>query len=294
MQRSEILDKRKKEVEKKKNKPSVYDLPMFTEYPKPAKNPEKIFNLKNSQKEFDIFINGDSRDMKEINSNVVSLIITSPPYNVNKGYGNYDDSSNLEDYLEYLDSTWNECYRVLRPGGRLCVNIANIGRSPYLPLTSYITQHLIDIGFFMRGHIIWDKAASVGVSTAWGSYMKPSNPSLRDVHEYILVFSKISNKLKKASDSGEEDITKEEFLEFGKSIWNMITANPKTIGHPAPFPLELPYRLIKLYTYPGDLVLDPFMGSGSTCISAKNTGRHWIGYDIDESYIKLAEERINQ
>ncbi|MCP4762300.1 MAG: site-specific DNA-methyltransferase [archaeon] len=260
----------------------------------PLKNKERDFHLGKTQKILDHIIQKDSRDMNDINDNTVSLIVTSPPYNVNKDYGKYKDKSGLEEYLSFLDEVWKECYRILRQGGRLCINVANIGRSPYIPLEAYISKRCIDIGFFMRGQILWDKGASVGASTAWGSWLSPSNPTLRDVHEYILVFSKGTNQLKKALDSDSSDITKDEFLNYGKSIWVLNTANAKQIGHPAPFPIELPYRCIKLYTYPGDLVVDPFLGSGTTCIAAKNTGRHWIGYDIEKKWVNLAKRRISE
>ena len=292
LKREKLLRKRKKETAKKKQKPSVYDLPMFHEMERPIKNPEKDFQLAHTQKILDRFFQKDARNMEEIQDNTVSLIVTSPPYNVDKAYGKYEDASGLEDYLGYLDAVWKECHRILRPGGRLCINIANIGRAPYIPLEAYIAEHCINLGFFMRGQIVWDKGASVGASTAWGSWLSPSNPTLRDVHEYILVFSKGSNQLKKAVDSLDPDITKDEFLEYGKSIWVMTTANAKQVGHPAPFPLELPHRCIKLYTYPGDLVIDPFAGSGTTCLAAKEAGRHWIGYDVDKNWVDLAHKRL--
>jgi site-specific DNA-methyltransferase (adenine-specific) len=292
--REDLLRKRKKETLKKKGKPSVYDLPMFKQMKRPIKNKEKQFHLGNNQPILNKIILGNSQRMKEIKSNTVSLIVTSPPYNVNKNYGEYSDKAGLMEYLNYLDNVWRECYRVLRIGGRLCINIANIGRAPYVPLEAYISDRCVKLGFFMRGQIIWDKGASVGVSTAWGSWLSSSNPTLRDVHEYILVFSKISNQLKKALDSEDPDITKEEFLTFGKSTWIMNTANAKQIGHPSPFPEELPYRCIKFFTYPNDLVLDPFLGSGTTCIVAKKTNRHWIGYDVEKDWVNLAKKRLKE
>lgn len=292
MQSPEILKKRAKEYQRKKQKPSVYDLMLFQQMERPAKNKEKKFVLEQRQKLIDVNICSDSRKMKEVIDETVTLIITSPPYNVNKQYKSYKDETGLIDYLDYLDDVWKECYRVLRPGGRLCINIAGIGRAPYVPLQAYISNRLINLGFFMRGSIIWNKGASVGTSTAWGSWKNPSNPTLRDIHEFILVFSKFSNKLILHDKEISPDITRDEFLEFGKSVWNFGTANAKKIGHPSPFPEELPYRCIKLYSYPGDLVLDPLCGSGTTCLVAKNTGRHFIGYDINPEYIKLADKRI--
>jgi modification methylase len=290
--RKDILKKRKKEAKKKKLKPSVYDLPMFQEMERPEKNKEIDFTLKKSQAKLNQIFRKDSRNMEEISDSTVSLIVTSPPYNVDKNYGKYDDKTGLDEYLAFLDDVWRDCFRILRPGGRLCINIANIGRAPYVPLEAYFSKHCVDLGFFMRGQIIWDKGASVGASTAWGSWLSPSNPTLRDVHEYILVFSKGTNKLKKAIDSADSDISKEEFLKFGKSVWVMNTANAKQVGHPAPFPKELPFRCIKLFTYPGDLIVDPFVGSGTTCLAAKETKRHWIGYDIEENWVKLARDNL--
>jgi site-specific DNA-methyltransferase (adenine-specific) len=290
--REKLLIKRKNEAKKKKLKPSVYDLPLYSNIERPLNNKEKDFCLSSKQRILNKIINSDSRKMADIQSDVVSLIITSPPYNVGKKYSEYDDKNGLDDYLEYLDKVWIECYRVLRPGGRLCINIANIGRAPYLPLESYFICHLEKIGFSMRGQIIWNKEASVGNSTAWGSWMKPSNPTLRDVHEYILVFQKLTSQLKKAVDSEESDINKEEFIEFTKSIWSFPTESAKRIGHPAPFPIELPRRCIKLFSYPNDLILDPFSGSGTTCVSAKMEKRRYIGYEIDESYVEISNKRL--
>ena len=229
-----------------------------------------------------------SNNMKELPDNSVHLMVTSPPYNVGK---EYDKDLSLDEYRELLKSVFKEVYRVLAIGGRACINVANLGRKPYIPLHSFIIEDMTKIGFFMRGEIIWNKGSSASPSTAWGSWMSAKNPTLRDVHEYILVFSK-GNNGRFNSDTKESTITKDEFMELTKSVWHFQAVQARSIGHPAPFPLELPLRLIKLYTFKGDVVLDPFMGSGQTAIAAKKLGRRYIGYDINKEYCKLAEDRI--
>ncbi len=231
---------------------------------------------------------GSSENMQEIPDNSVQLMVTSPPYNVTK---EYDEDLSLEEYLHMLRNVFAETYRVLVHGGRACVNVANLGRKPYIPLSDFISQIMIETGFLMRGEIIWYKGAGAGVSLAWGSWRSAANPVLRDTHEYILVFSKGGFSRKKSAGK-ENTITKEQFLEWTKSVWQMSTESAKKVGHPAPFPVELPYRLIQMYTYKGEVVLDPFMGSGSTAIAALKSERIYTGYEIDSNYIKLAGERI--
>lgn len=231
---------------------------------------------------------GSSENMEEIPSNSVHLMVTSPPYNVTK---DYDEDLSLREYLELLNNVFSETHRVLVHGGRACINVANLGRKPYIPLSDYVSHIMMDIGFLMRGEIIWHKGAGAGISMAWGSWKSASNPVLRDTHEYILVFSKGSFSRKKQLEN-EDTIERDQFMEWTKSVWTMNTESAKKIGHPAPFPIELPHRLIQLYTYRDDIVLDPFMGSGSTGIASLRSGRKYVGYDIDPQYIKLAEERL--
>ncbi|MGA9049279.1 MAG: site-specific DNA-methyltransferase [Dehalococcoidia bacterium] len=229
-----------------------------------------------------------SEHMSELPDCSVHLVVTSPPYNVGK---QYDDDLSLDEYMGLLKRVFAETYRVLVPGGRACINVANLGRKPYIPLNSYISRAMQESGFLMRGEILWDKGSSVGSSTAWGTYMKAGNPVLRDVHEYILVFCKQSftrpNPHKRKST-----ISREEFLEFTKSVWKFASERAGKIGHPAPFPVELPRRLIQLYTFEDEVVLDPFAGSGSTCLAARQANREYIGYDIDRSYCELAGKRL--
>jgi DNA modification methylase len=228
--------------------------------------------------------------MTELPDNSVHLMVTSPPYNVGK---QYDNDLSLEDYLAFLLRVWKETHRVLVPGGRMCINVANLGRKPYIPLHAFIAEQAISLGFLMRGEIIWNKAASASPSTAWGSWKSASNPTLRDVHEYILVFCKGSFKRQNPSKR-ENTISRDEFLEYNKSVWNIAAEPARRIGHPAPFPVELPRRLIQLYTFKGEIVLDPFMGSGQTAIAAMKSERQYAGYEIDGKYLELAKRRINK
>ncbi len=230
-----------------------------------------------------------SENMEEIPDNSVHLMITSPPYNVGK---EYDNDLTLDEYLELLTSVFSQTYKKLVTGGRACINIANIGRKPYIPLHAMVIETMLDLGFLMRGEIIWDKSASGGGSCAWGSWMSASNPVLRDYHEYILIFSKESYSKNKAQ-AKRDTIDKDDFIQWTKSIWTFPAVNAKRIGHPAPFPIELPHRLINLYSYEGDVVLDPFCGSGTTCIAALQNKRNYIAYDINEDYIRLSQKRIS-
>ncbi|NMB15721.1 MAG: site-specific DNA-methyltransferase [Firmicutes bacterium] len=237
----------------------------------------------------DTIICQDSRSMEQLPDNSIHLMVTSPPYNVGK---DYDEDLSLDEYRELLRAVFAETYRVLTPGGRVCINVANLGRRPYIPLHSYVIQDMLDLGYLMRGEILWDKAASAGVSTAWGSWMSASNPTLRDVHEYILVFCKEAFGRKR--ESRESTITREEFLDFTKSIWSFPTESARRVDHPSPFPVELPYRCIQLYTFAGDVVLDPFCGSGTTCIAALSTQRHYVAYDIKQEYVDIAHKRVTE
>ena len=226
-----------------------------------------------------------SEDLGELPDCSVHLMVTSPPYNVGK---EYDEDRTLDEYRAFLKRVMAEVYRVLVPGGRACINVANLGRRPYLPLHAFIIGDMLSLGFLMRREIIWDKSAGTDPSTARGSRgpdevrrtssgarirCSPANPTLRDTHEYILVFCKQTftrpNPYGRAGTIGRD-----EFLEFTKSVWRFP-------AEPAPFLEELPYRLIQLYTYEGEVVLDPFIGSGATAAAAIRARRHFVGYDIE-------------
>lgn len=263
-----------------------YESRLYADFP----DGTKISYVENpvAEEHLDRVIVRSSESMQELPDDSVHLMVTSPPYNASK---EYDKNLTLADYLDLLSRVWAEVLRVLVPGGRACINIANLGRKPYLPLHAYLIQEMENLGFLMRGEIIWNKAASAGSSTAWGSWKSAANPTLRDVHEYILVFSK--GAFRRANlHKRPSTITRDEFLEYTKSVWAFGAESAQKIGHPAPFPLELPYRLVQLYTFAGEVVLDPFLGSGQTAIAALQAGRHYVGYEINPVYAALAEERI--
>jgi site-specific DNA-methyltransferase (adenine-specific) len=250
-----------------------------------VKNIEKPIPIESIDK---IYCKSSER-MEEIPDYSVHLMVTSPPYNVKK---DYDEDLSLDEYRNLLKAVFKETYRKLVTGGRACINVANLGRKPYIPLHKYIIEDMLDIGFLMRGEIIWNKATSASASTAWGSWLSARNPVLRDIHEYILVFCKES--FSREGINKKNTISKEEFLEWTKSVWTFSAVSARSIGHPAPFPVELPYRLIQLYTFEGETVLDPFIGSGQAAIAAIKAKRHYIGYDTNEEYVKLAQKRIRK
>ena len=230
--------------------------------------------------------NKSSENMEELVDNCVSLTVTSPPYNIGK---DSDLDLNDEEYWKMINKVFSETYRVTNSGGRLVVNVANLGRKPYIPFSKYFTDVLTEIGFIMRGEIIWQKSKGANANFAWGSWLSASNPVIRDIHEYCLVFSKDSMK---NSNGGISTIEKDEFMESTLSIWNINPEKAKKIGHPAPFPVELPKRFINLYSFKDDLVLDPFIGSGTTAVASKLMQRNYVGYEINKDYIEIADKRL--
>ena len=225
-------------------------------------------------------------DMSELSDNSVALMITSPPYHAGK---DYDSNATFEEYLDLLEAVFRETYRVLEPGGRAVVNVANLGRRPYVPLSHLITDRMLRVGFFMRGEIIWRKGKGANGNCAWGSWRSAANPVIRDVHEYCLCFSK--GRFGRAR-KGKSTMSADDFMQSTLSVWELPPESAKRVGHPAPFPVELPRRFIGLYTYEGDLVLDPFMGSGTTAVAAVVTRRRWVGYETNQDYVAMALDRI--
>ena len=267
---------------------ALYDGSRLKKPDTPHSPPSPPLKASPTQLELDIIHRHDSQQMCHLPDGSVHLMVTSPPYNVGK---DYDVDLSLESYKTLLGNVLAETYRVLVDGGRACVNIANVGRKPYIPLHAYIITLAEQCGFSMRGEVIWDKGASAGSSCAWGSWRSASNPTLRDVHEYILVFQKGTFQ---RHPIGENTLSRDDFLEHTKSVWRFPTTSAKRAQHPAPFPLELPRRLINLYSYKGDIVLDPFMGSGTTALASVATGRHYVGYELEQRYIDVAHGHLSR
>ncbi|MGE3620960.1 MAG: site-specific DNA-methyltransferase, partial [Acidimicrobiia bacterium] len=254
---------------------------------------------------FDVIHRHDARDMRQVESNSVALVVTSPPYFAGKQYeeslGHDGVPGTYFEYLALLHDVFEECKRVLEPGGRIAVNVANLGRRPYRSLAGDVTEILQDLGLLLRGEVVWWKGRAAGGSCAWGTFQRPSNPVLRDVTERIVVASKgrFDRALKPEQRLGLDlpstaTISRDEFLEATTDLWEIPPESATRVGHPAPFPVELPKRLIELYTYEGDVVLDPFMGSGTTAVAALRTDRHYIGFDTDGAYVERATARIEE
>ena len=254
----------------------------------------------------DTIVCGDSRAMAQLDDSCVALVVTSPPYFAAKEYelalGEGHVPKDYVDYLAMLRDVFAECVRVLEPGGRIAVNVANLGRKPFRSLAGDVTRILQDeLHLLLRGEVVWIKAKGASGSAAFGSFAKASNPVLRDLTERIVIASKgrfeRAVPWQKRQERGlpwESTIAKEDFLAWTLDTWEMRPESAKRIGHPAPFPVELPRRLIELYTYRGDVVLDPFMGAGSTALAAVQTDRRYVGYDTDPEYVALANRRIEE
>jgi DNA modification methylase len=233
----------------------------------------------------------------------VALVVTSPPYFAGKEYeealGQGHVPATYFEYLDMLEAVFAKCVEKLEPGGRIAVNVANLGRRPYRSLSSDVITIFQDLGLLLRGEIIWQKAKGASGSCAWGSFQSPTNPVFRDLTERIVVASKgrfdraKTRREREADDERPSEISlfKEEFMEATIDLWEIPPEMATRVGHPAPFPVELPQRLIELYTYRNDLVLDPFMGSGTTAVAAIRTNRSYVGFDTDEGYVEAARER---
>ena len=258
----------------------------------------------NAPKLIDEIVVGDSRDMTDVADSSVALVVTSPPYFAGKAYeaelGKGLIPADYVAYLQMLRDVFAECVRVLEPGGRIAVNVANLGRRPYRSLAADVTAILQDdLRLLLRGEVVWVKQRGAAGNCAWGSFQRPANPVLRDLTERVVIASKgrfdraVDVKVRaKAGLPSVVTMTRDEFMEATTDVWEMPPESASRVGHPAPFPVALPERLIHMNTYVGDLVLDPFIGSGTTAIAAARTGRHYIGYDTSAEYVAAARHRI--
>ncbi len=242
--------------------------------------------------------------MDDVDDDSVALVVTSPPYFAGKQYEEELDREGVPgsyiEYLELLRDVFAECKRVLEPGGRIAVNVANLGRKPYRSLAADVMAIVQDdLHLLPRGEIVWQKGEGASGSCAWGSFRSATNPVLRDVTERVVVASKgrfgraLSPKERRAAALPHEStMAADDFMALTLDVWEFPPESAVRVRHPAPFPVELPQRLMELYTFKGDLVVDPFCGSGSTLIAARRCGRDAVGYDLDRAYVALAQERL--
>ena len=253
--------------------------------------------------ELDVIHVGDARDMAAVPDSSVALVVTSPPYFAGKEYetalGEGHVPGDYLDYLVMLRDVLAECVRTLEPGGRLAINVANLGRRPYRSLAADVTTILQDdLRLLLRGEVIWQKQRGASGSCAWGSYQSPANPVLRDTTERLIIaskgrFDRVGRGSAPAGEPGIATIPGDEFMEATLDVWEIPAESATRVGHPAPFPVALVERCIQLFTFDGDVVLDPFMGSGTTAVAAVNTGRRFVGYDTDAGYVRAARERVS-
>jgi len=250
------------------------------------------------------FVHGDSHFMDRVADGSVALVVTSPPYFAGKQYEEELEREGVPasylEFLQMLTDVFAECVRTLEPGGRIAVNVANLGRKPYRSLSADVIRILEnDLGLLLRGELIWQKGEGASGSCAWGSFRSAANPVLRDISERIIVASK--GRFDRAKTPAQRaanglphisTVMTDDFLLSTLDVWSMPTESAKRVGHPAPFPVELPEQLIRLYTFENDLVLDPFMGSGSSLVAAARLGRRYIGYDLDPTYVQIARDRV--
>ena len=250
------------------------------------------------------FVCGDARAMTTIADGSVALVVTSPPYFAGKQYEEELEREGVpSSYLEYLDllrDVFAECARKLEPGGRIAVNVANLGRKPYRSLSADVIKILQDdLGLLLRGELIWQKGEGATGSCAWGSFRSATNPVLRDITERVVIASKgrfdRARSVKQREAEGlphKNTVMTEDFMALTLDLWDIPPESARRVGHPAPFPVELPEQLIRLYTFEDDLVLDPFMGSGSALVAAAGLGRRYVGYDLDPAYVEIARRRV--
>lgn len=234
--------------------------------------------------------NDDFLKIESINENSIDLIVTSPPYNVDIQYNSHDDKMSYEDYLSFTREWILKCYKLIKDDGRFCLNIPlDKNKGGQQSVCADITTIAKQVGWQYHSTIVWNEQ-NISRRTAWGSWLSASAPYVIAPVEVIVVLYK--KHWKKTSGTRKSDITRKEFMEWTNGVWNFMGESKKRIGHPAPFPVELPRRCIKLFSFVEDTILDPFLGSGSTLLACIQTGRKGIGVEIDKGYCELTKKRL--
>lgn len=232
----------------------------------------------------------DTLSTRMIDDESIDLIVTSPPYNLDIAYKSFDDSLPYEEYLKFSKQWLRRCLRWLKEDGRMCLNVPlDKNKGGHQSVGADIIEIAKNVGYKYHSTIVWNEG-NISKSSAWGSWLSASSPYVIAPVELIVILYK--STWKKTSGSRKSDISREEFISWTNGIWTFSGERKQKVGHPAPFPVELPKRCIKLFSYVGDTVLDPFMGSGSTVIAAKQNNRNGVGIDIDIDYCQLAMRRI--
>jgi site-specific DNA-methyltransferase (adenine-specific) len=237
-------------------------------------------------------IHGNVLTTRQIAAGTVDLLVTSPPYNVDIPYTSHDDRLSYDDYLAFSIKWMGRCYRWLAKSGRFCLNIPlDKNKGGQQSVGADLTTIAKEAGFLYHATIVWNEG-NISRRTAWGSWMNPSAPFVIAPVELIVVLYR--GTWKKPASAKRSDITRDEFMAWTNGLWTFPGESKKKAGHPAPFPVELPRRCMKLFSYVGDTVLDPFMGSGSTLVAAYGCGRRGIGIELDEGYCTTARERLER
>jgi site-specific DNA-methyltransferase (adenine-specific) len=237
-----------------------------------------------------LIYNADILKTKSVKENSIDLIVTSPPYNVDIKYNSHDDTMSYDDYLSFSKEWLAKCYELVKDDGRFCLNIPlDKNRGGQQSVCADITTIAKQVGFRYHSTIIWNEQ-NISRRTAWGSWLSATAPYVIAPVEVIVILYK--REWRKTSGSRKSDITKKEFMEWTNGVWNFMGESKKRVGHPAPFPVELPRRCIKLFSFEEDTILDPFLGSGSTLLACLQTGRKGIGIEVDKKYCELAKRRL--
>lgn len=277
-----------------KENTKMLEIEKINEDEKPSLETTTLWDYKNAYfKNKNILIfNEDILNITSIPQNSVDLIVTSPPYNIDIHYNSHRDNLTYKEYLEFTKRWLKKCYGLTKDDGRLCLNIPlDKNKGGQQSVGADITKIAKEVGWKYHSTIIWNEG-NISRRTAWGSYMSASAPYVIAPVEIILILYK--NNWKKVSGSKKSDIAKEEFMQWTNGVWSFNGESKKRIGHPTPFPIELPRRCIKLFSYVGDIILDPFLGSGTTLIAACLNNRKGIGVEIDKEYCNLAISRLKK